>query len=388
MNSVRQNQFTTPSWAQQGHRVEDMYTDDRSMDTPNRGRPSPGGEEARVVNVQPRGVGLNTPGSSPDTTNTTPRSRIICKFSRPLVVSAPFARRTDTAGRRTDLPPTPLLGRHILDLVTAETAHLAERGRVAAFFDLDKTIIAKSSTLAFSKPFFDQGLINRRAVLKSSYAQFLFLLSGADHDQMERMRAHITNMCAGWDVEQIKTIVAETLHDIVDPLVFAEAADLIADHKLRGHDVIIVSASGEEVVTPIAEALGATHSTASRMVVEDGRYTGELDFYCYGEGKAESIKALAERYHYDLAHSYAYSDSSTDLPMLAAVGHPTAVNPDRALRKEAAGNGWPILTFSNPIPLRARLSTPSSTTIAATVAVAVSALAAGAFTYAALRRKH
>ena len=66
--------------------------------------------------------------------------------------------------------------------------------RTAAFFDLDKTVIAKSSTLAFSKPFFDQGLINRRAVLKSTYAQFLFLMSGADHDQMDRMRSYVTNM--------------------------------------------------------------------------------------------------------------------------------------------------------------------------------------------------
>src|ERR1700743_1648315 len=93
--------------------------------------------------------------------------------------------------------------------------------RTAAFFDLDKTIIAKSSTLAFSKPFFEQGLINRRAVLKSSYAQFLFLLSGADHDQMDRMRIHLTNMCTGWDVEQIKSIVGEKRHALVTPRVFA-----------------------------------------------------------------------------------------------------------------------------------------------------------------------
>ena len=157
--------------------------------------------------------------------------------------------------------------------------------RTAAFFDLDKTVIAKSSTLAFSKPFFSQGLINRRAVLKSTYAQFLFLMSGADHDQMDRMRSYITNMCAGWDVEQVKSIVGETLHDIVDPLVFAEAAELIADHKLCGRDVVVVSASGEEIVAPIARALGATHAMATRMVVEDGKYTGEIAFYCYGEGK-------------------------------------------------------------------------------------------------------
>ena len=159
---------------------------------------------------------------------------------------------------------------------------------------------------------------------------------------MERMRAHLANMCAGWDVEQVKSIVAETLHDIVDPLVFAEAADLIADHKIRGHDMVIVSASGEEMVEPIAEVLGATHTEATRMVVEDGKFTGDIEFYCYGEGKvARDREARRRREGYDLSRCYAYSDSVTDLPMLGAVGHPTAVNPDRALRKEAAATAGP-----------------------------------------------
>ena len=182
-------------------------------------------------------------------------------------------------------------------------------------------------------------------MLKSSYAQFIFLLSGADHDQMDRMRTHMTNMCTGWDVEQVKSIVNETLHDIVTPLVFAEAADLIAAHKLCGRDVVVVSASGEEIVAPIARALGATHAMATRMVVEDGKYTGEVAFYCYGEGKVQAIRELAAREGYPLEHCYAYSDSITDLPMLEAVGHPSVVNPDRGLRKEANERGWPVLTF-------------------------------------------
>lgn len=258
--------------------------------------------------------------------------------------------------------------------------------RTAAFFDLDKTVIAKSSTLAFSKPFYSQGLINRRAVLKSSYAQFLFLMSGADHDQMDRMRSYITNMCAGWDVEQVKSIVGETLHDIVDPLVFAEAAELIADHKLCGRDVVVVSASGEEIVAPIARALGATHAMATRMVVEDGKYTGEIEFYCYGEGKVEAIRALAAREGYALEHCYAYSDSITDLPMLEIVGHPTVVNPDRALRKEAGMRGWSVRAFSKPVSLRDRIGAPSTAAVATSAAVGVSALAAGALTYSLLRR--
>jgi HAD superfamily hydrolase (TIGR01490 family) len=287
---------------------------------------------------------------------------------------------------------------HMLETVTAPGAASADATeprtttssdppiRTAAFFDLDKTVIAKSSTLAFSKPFFDQGLINRQAVLKSTYAQFLFLMSGADHEQMDRMRSYITTMCTGWNVEQVKSIVGETLHDIVDPLVFAEAANLIADHKLCGRDVVVVSASGEEIVAPIAKALGATHAMATRMVVEDGKYTGEVAFYCYGDGKVEAIQELAAREGYALDHCYAYSDSITDLPMLQAVGHPTVVNPDRALRKEAAGRDWPVLTFSRPVSLRDRISAPSGAAVATSVAVGVSALAAGAMTYSLLRR--
>jgi HAD superfamily hydrolase (TIGR01490 family) len=265
-----------------------------------------------------------------------------------------------------------------LGMVTAQ--------RTAAFFDLDKTVIAKSSTLAFSKPFFNQGLLNRRAVLKSSYAQFLFLMSGADHDQMDRMRSYVTSMCAGWDVEQVTAIVNETLHDIVDPLVFAEAAELIADHRHCGRDVVIVSASGEEIAAPIARALGATHAMATRMVVEDGKYTGEVAFYCYGEAKAAAVRELAIHEGYPLEHCYAYSDSITDLPMLEAVGNPSVVNPDRVLRKEAAARGWPVLTFSRPVPLRDRITAPSGAAVATTAALGISALAAGALTYSVLRR--
>lgn len=258
--------------------------------------------------------------------------------------------------------------------------------RTAAFFDLDKTVIAKSSALAFSKPFLDQGLLNRRTVLKSSYAQFMFLMSGADREQMDRMRSYVTSMCTGWDVEQVKSIVGETLHDVVDPLVFAEAAELIADHKLCGRDIVIVSASGEEVVAPIARALGATHAMATRMVVEDGRYTGEIAFYCYAEGKAQAVRELAAREGYVLEHCFAYSDSSTDLPMLETVGHPSVVNPDRTLRREAVARQWPVLTFTRPVSIRGRLPAPSRAAMATTAAIGLSAVAAGAVTYSVLQR--
>jgi len=242
--------------------------------------------------------------------------------------------------------------------------------RTAAFFDLDKTIIAKSSTLAFGRPFFQSGLINRRTVLRSAYAQFVFSLAGADADQMDRMRQFITAMCAGWDVAQIREIVSETLHEIIDPIVYDEAVELITRHKTEGRDVVIVSTSGEEVVAPIGAMVGADHIVATQMVVEDGKYTGEIAQYRYGPAKAEAIRALAEHHGYDLAGCYAYSDSITDVPMLEAVGFPTAVNPDRALRKVALERDWPILTFSKAVPLRERIAGLRPPSTAATIGVA------------------
>jgi HAD superfamily hydrolase (TIGR01490 family) len=266
---------------------------------------------------------------------------------------------------------------------------VSEVGRPAAFFDLDKTIIAKSSTLAFGRPFYQSGLLNRRAVLRSAYAQFVFALAGADEDQMDRMRDYITAMCTGWDVAQIREIVNETLHDIIDPIVYDEAVERIQQHKSAGQDVVIVSSSGEEVVGPIGAMVGADYVLATRMVVsDDGKYTGEIERYVYGPEKAEAVRELAAERGYDLAASYAYSDSITDLPLLEEVGHPTAVNPDRALRKIAVERGWPILTFADGVPLRERISGLRPPHATATLSVASASVAAvGAAWYALHRRR-
>jgi len=259
--------------------------------------------------------------------------------------------------------------------------------RPAAFFDLDKTIIARSSTLAYAKPFYRGGLINRRAVLRSAYAQFVFMAGGADHDQIERMRAYLSGMCTGWDVQQVKDIVAETLHDLIDPMVYDEAVGLIEEHHLAGRDVVIVSTSGAEVVEPIGEMLGADHVVATTMLAQDGHYTGEIGTYVYGPSKAEAVQRLAATEGYDLTRSYAYSDSVTDLPMLESVGHPHAVNPDKALRRIAVERGWPVLDFSRPVSLRTRLSelgTPGPALAAA--AVGAGAAAAGLVWYVSRRR--
>jgi HAD superfamily hydrolase (TIGR01490 family) len=256
----------------------------------------------------------------------------------------------------------------------------------AAFFDLDKTIIAKSSTMAFSRPFQAGGLITRGAMLRSVYAQFIYVLGGADHDQMEKMRQFMSNLCAGWDVQTVRDIVADTLHNIVDPLVYDEAVSLIEEHHAAGRDVIIVSTSGSEVVEPIGEMLGADHVVATRMEVEDGRYTGDIKFYAYAENKAKAVQDLARRRGYDLSRSYAYSDSVTDVTMLEAVGHPHAVNPDKDLRRVAREKGWPVLVFDKPVALRSRVRLPSVKPTLAALALG-SAMAVGGAIWVSVRRR-
>ncbi|MFE0021833.1 HAD family hydrolase [Amycolatopsis sp. NPDC059021] len=268
---------------------------------------------------------------------------------------------------------------------SAPTPATPTENAVAAFFDLDKTIIASSSALAFSKPLLREGLINRRAALRSAYAQLVFSLAGADEDKTERMRAEVSALCAGWDVAQVSAIVRETLHDVVDPLVYVEATELIAKHRADGHDVIVLSATGEEVVAPVAEMLGATRSVATRMQIVDGCYSGEVDFYCYGENKAVAAKQLATTYGYNLAECFAYTDSSTDIPLLEVVGHPYAVNPDKLLRREAAERDWPVLTFERPMSLRSRIPSRSAGLVA--LGVGVGAVAAGATWYGLSRRR-
>lgn len=256
----------------------------------------------------------------------------------------------------------------------------------AAFFDLDKTVIARSSTLAFGRPLMREGMISKALIVKAVYAQLVYHLVGADEGKMEKMRIALLELTKGWEKAKIEELARETIADVVDPVIYDEALTLIAEHRANGRRVYIVSSSGEEIVRPLAEYLGVPHFIASRARVDhEGRYTGELAFYCYGENKAVAIREHAERYGIDLSRSFAYSDSATDVPMLEVVGNPHAVNPDRELRATATERGWTILSFEKPVSLRARFA--SNVPRPSPVATIVGATAVAAFVvWTALRR--
>jgi HAD superfamily hydrolase (TIGR01490 family) len=228
----------------------------------------------------------------------------------------------------------------------------------AAFFDLDKTVISKSSSLALTRPMYRAGLVSRSALIKGVYAQIVYLLLGADEKKLDRLKNGMLALSKGWQREQVEAVVREALIELIDPFIYQEALDLMDLHRASGRRIYIVSSSPEEVVRPLAEHFGDVRVIATRAKIEDGKYTGELEFYCAGEGKAEAIREVAAREGVDLSESFAYSDSISDIPMLESVGHPVAVNPDRDLRKIAAEREWQVRDFRRPVRLRERLTVP------------------------------
>lgn len=249
----------------------------------------------------------------------------------------------------------------------------------AAFFDLDKTVIARPSMVAFGGPLRRDGLVSRRLLLRAVWAQLIFLTLGADEQRLAKMRDAALRVSKGWEQRRITAVVRETLTEVIDPIIYDEAIELMEMHRAAGRKVFIVSASPEEVVAPLAQYLGADEAIATRAVLDDdGRYTGEVEFYCYGPEKAIIVERAARRDGIDLEASYAYSDSATDVPMLRAVGHAVAVNPDRELARIATAEGWDIVTFSNRVPMRERVSMPSATTMGVGGGMVGAAVAAGA----------
>ena len=235
--------------------------------------------------------------------------------------------------------------------------------------------------VAFSRPLHRAGMLNRRLMLKAAWGQLAYQVFGASPEKLERLRESVLELTKGWDQAEITEIVRQALGDVIEPIVYDEALDRIRAHQRWGHRVFIVSASPEEVVAPIAQLLSVDEAIATRAELDEhGRYSGRTERYVYAEEKVVAMREVAERDGIDLDHSWAYSDSATDIPMLAAVGHPVAVNPDRELARAARDRGWQVEQFRLEVPLRERVPMPAPTHAAVGGGALVAAgLAAGAW---------
>jgi HAD superfamily hydrolase (TIGR01490 family) len=211
----------------------------------------------------------------------------------------------------------------------------------AAFFDLDRTLLRRSSALALAPAFRAAGLISRRQLATAAAWQLLFALRGAGHDAVKRAAEDGLSVLRGYTPEELRSLVAGQMERVLKPLVYAESLDLVELHRSRGEPVYIVSATLQEIVQAIADDLGFDGALGTVCEVVDGKYTGRAIRALHADEKARCIREL----DHDLAASTAYSDSHTDLAFLEAVGHPIAVNPDRALRRIAVARGWPVLEF-------------------------------------------
>lgn len=218
-------------------------------------------------------------------------------------------------------------------------------GEPAAFFDLDRTVMSGSSTFYFAKAAVRSGFYPRRMLVRGAWKTFWFRRRGASDAQSEGVRDQVLDSVRGRTRAGMEALLPEVLGPILLN-VYPEIFRRILDHERGGVRTYLCSASPHEVVGAVARALGMTGGALATTaeVAADGCYTGRLiGPFCYGSGKVEAMRDEAVRRGIDLGASYAYSDSASDLPMLEAVGHAVAVNPDRELRRAALEREWEIV---------------------------------------------
>lgn len=255
----------------------------------------------------------------------------------------------------------------------SELSGYASTGPSAAFFDLDRTLISGSSPFVFGIAAWHADLVPTRQLLRDAGGALAFRLSGASDGTTHKVRERILGAVAGVRQDDLVALNEEVVPKLLAK-VRPEAKRLLELHRHAGRATYIVSASPQELVGPLASALGMTGGIGTVSEVADGVYTGELAGpFCYADGKVEAIMDLARWEGLDLQQCYAYSDSASDLPMLEAVGHPVAVNPDSKLERVAHDRGWPIVIFSR----RTKAVIRRTTGALGTLGVAAGAFAAG-----------
>ena len=217
--------------------------------------------------------------------------------------------------------------------------------RAAAFFDLDKTLVEGSSAIDFARASFKRGLMSRRQLASDLWANLKFRLNGSTDEGTDLLRDRVLDAIAGTRVVDLMRLRPDVFATLL-PRVYPEMLHEAWEHQDAGRPIYIVTAASQEMAESLAHVLGFDGAIGTRSEIEDGVYTGRPDGpLTYRDGKPVAMREVAEREDIDLAESYAYSDSESDLPMLRAVGHPVVVNPDSALLRVAREEGWQVMTF-------------------------------------------
>jgi HAD superfamily hydrolase (TIGR01490 family) len=215
----------------------------------------------------------------------------------------------------------------------------------AAFFDLDKTLMAGSSGLHWARAARGAGLLSRRRMARYAWQNVRFRLQGSTDAATDQVKAEVADMIRGRRVVDFKRMTPKVLAGIL-PRLYPQMLDVAYAHQDAGRPVYIVTAASQEMAEMMAHVLGFDGAIGARSEIVDGVYTGRAGGpFTYREGKAAAVRELASAEGYDLACSYAYSDSESDLPMLRAVGHPVAVNPDPELLRVARSERWDVMRF-------------------------------------------
>jgi HAD superfamily hydrolase (TIGR01490 family) len=264
------------------------------------------------------------------------------------------------------------------------SAPAAGSAPAAAFFDLDRTLMEGSSAFQFGRAAYRAGLLGRRQLAADAWANMRFRLHGSTDEGTHALRDRISASLEGTRVLDLERLGAAVLAGVL-PRVYPRMLEIAHSHQDAGRQVYIVTAASQELAQILAQVLtfdGAIGSQFSEVV--DGVYTGRpAGLFVYRADKARAVQELARERGFDLAASYAYSDSESDLPMLRVVGHPVAVNPDHELARVAREEGWEIVRIDR---LGRRLKTGAALLAAAT-AGGVGSAALAVRGRAALRRR-
>ena len=243
----------------------------------------------------------------------------------------------------------------------------------AAFFDLDRTLMAGSSAYHFGRAMYKAGQMSRRQIAHDAMDQIRFRLEGATDAAVNVLLDRVLEGIKGKRVVDLRRLTPDVLAGIL-PRIYPQMLAVVREHQDAGRPAFIATAASEPAAEILAEALVMDGAMGTRWEIEDGTYTGRLDGpFAYGEGKAERLRQFAAERGIDLSESWAYSDAASDLPMLEAVGHPVAVNPDAGLAEIAKREGWEVLRFEK---LGERLRVAAAIGIAAAVGGSGSWLAA------------